>query len=108
MKPNQRKHSSKLEINDLLDDAVTNAIARRGFSEDLSDDEAASIAGGKLAVSDIAIKDIAIAGFKPIDPLPPKPICLPIYPPVCPPIKPCPPIIAGLIYIPPDKGAQLA
>ena len=111
MNPNQRKLSTQLEINDLIDDAVTNAIARRGFSQDLSDDEAASVAGGRLAVSDVAINDIAIAGFKPIDPLPTKPICLPPIKPCppqpCPP-KPCEPIIAGLIYIPPDKIAPLA
>ena len=108
MNPNKRKLSGQLEINDLIDDAVTNAIGRRGFSQDLSDDEAASVAGGALAVSKIAINDIAIAGFKPIDPLPTKPICLPPikpYPPLpcppqpCPP-KPCEPIITGLIYIP--------
>ncbi len=111
MNPNQRKLSTQLEINDLIDDAVTNAIARRGFSQDLSDDEAARIGGGALAVSDVAINDIAIAGFKPIDPLPTKPICLPPIKPCppqpCPP-KPCEPIIAGLIYIPPDKIAPLA
>ncbi|MFB2974922.1 hypothetical protein [Microseira sp. BLCC-F43] len=123
MNPNQRKPSTQLEINDLIDDAVTNAIARRGFSEDLSDEEAASVAGGRLAASEMAIDDIAIAGFKPIYPPPTKPICLPIdpiYPPIksypplpCPP-KPCPPkpcdpppIIAGLMPIP-DKGAELA
>jgi hypothetical protein len=113
MNPNKRKHSGKLEINDLLDDAVANAIARRGFSQDLSDEEAAMVGGGKLAVSEIAIDDIAIAGFKPIYPLPTKPICWPIDP-VCYPIEPCPPkpcepIIAGLIYIPPGGDvAELA
>ncbi|GET44232.1 hypothetical protein [Microseira wollei] len=122
MNPNQRKHSTQFEINDLIDDAVTNAMARRGFSEDLSDDEAASVAGGRLAVPEMAINDMMIAGYKPICPPPIKPICLPIDP-VCPPIKPyppqpcppqpCPPkpcyppVIAGLMYIP-DKGAELA
>ncbi|GET44233.1 hypothetical protein [Microseira wollei] len=115
MNPNQRKPSSQFEINDLIDDAVTNAMARRGFSEDLSDEEAASVAGGGIVLSEMAIDDMAIAGFKPIYPLPTKPICLPIDP-VCPPIKPyppqpcppqpCPPkpcyppVIAGLIAMP--------
>ena len=112
MNPNKRKLSGQLEINDLIDDAVTNAIGRRGFSQDLSDDEAASVAGGALVLSEKPIDDLTIAGFKPICPPPVKPICLPPIKPCppqpCPP-KPCePPIIAGLIYIPPDKGAPLA
>ena len=109
MNPNKRKHSGQLEINDLIDDAVTNAIARRGFSEILSNDEAAKIGGGQLQATELTLDDIAIAGFMPIDPLPTKPICLPIdtvYP--LPIIKPCEPVIAGLIYIPPGDTGELA
>ena len=95
MNPNKRKHGGQLEINDLIDDAVTNAIARRGFSETLSDDEAARIGGGQLQATELKIDDIAIAGFMPIDP-------------VCPPIKPCEPLIVGLIYPPPGDASELA
>ncbi len=53
MDGNQKKYIGRLEINDLIDDAVDNAVARRSLginSEDalsaLSYDEAARIAGG--------------------------------------------------------------
>ncbi len=53
MDGNQRKYRNQLEINDLIDDAVKNAVFRRNEvidSEDalsaLSEDEAGSIAGG--------------------------------------------------------------
>lgn len=53
MNENQQKYHSSLEINDLIDDAVKNAVARRsdlGDLEDtLSDVEAADIAGGMVS-----------------------------------------------------------
>jgi hypothetical protein len=56
--------------------------------ETLSDEEAASVAGG------LEVAAPMIAGFKPIDP---------VCPPTKPPIKPiCPPIVVGIIYSPKD------
>ncbi len=53
MDVSQKKYKSQVEINDLIDDAVKNAVSRRSEvmdSEDvlsaLSDEEAGSIAGG--------------------------------------------------------------
>ncbi|MFB2974921.1 hypothetical protein [Microseira sp. BLCC-F43] len=90
MNPNQRKPSSQFEINDLIDDAVTNAMARRGFSEDLSDEEAASVAGGVRAITNnctsVELKPIDLVTTKPslpIDLVTTKP-SLPIDPPVFP------------------------
>ncbi|MEH2378635.1 MAG: hypothetical protein V7K27_06990 [Nostoc sp.] len=46
----ERKHKGQLEINDLIDDAVKNAVERRNQGLDvedaLSDEEIKSIAGG--------------------------------------------------------------
>ncbi|MBW4616938.1 MAG: hypothetical protein KME21_27575 [Desmonostoc vinosum HA7617-LM4] len=71
----------KIEISDLLDQAVENALARRNsalHSEDdllsLSDAETTNIAGGLTTVSKI-VKPPIVLGIKPI----------------------CPPIIVGLI-----------
>ncbi|MFN6537175.1 MAG: hypothetical protein RM021_012500 [Nostoc sp. EkiNYC01] len=48
----------RLEINNLIDDAVNNAVARRNLGEDsedallsLSDEETANVAGGLASVS---------------------------------------------------------
>ncbi len=96
-----KKSNRKLEINDLIDNAIDNAVARRGLVETLSDDEAKSIGGGQsfsLSEEKISI----VAGFKPICyPIKPiEPVCYPIKPP----IKPfCPPIIVGLIAVPEDQ-----
>lgn len=114
MDVNNRKYNSQLEINDLIGDAVANAIARRSSPDaeeemfPLSNAEAANIVGGQT-------ENIAVAGFKPIsfpcDPvvLPTKPICVP---PVDPPKQPikitCPPIIVGLIALPLDNTASLS
>lgn len=53
MEETQRKYRSQVEINDLIDDAVKNAVARRNQAMDsedalsaLSGEEAKSIAGG--------------------------------------------------------------
>lgn len=52
---NQRSYKNQVKINDLIDDAVNNAVARRHQvidSQDalsaLSDEEAGSIAGGSV------------------------------------------------------------
>lgn len=99
-----KKSNCQMQINDLIDDAIANALTRR---EDgllaVSEEEAAMIAGGtgvqeaaKIAVN--VKPDITIAGFKPVEP-----ICPPVKP-TKPPVKPiCPPIIAGLIALPDDQ-----
>lgn len=98
-----KKYNNQMEINDLIDDAIANAVARRSFQENalltVSDEEAAMIAGGTGVIESTRIKvdvkqDITIAGF--------KPVCPPVKPPIiiCPPIKP--PIIAGMM-VPLDK-----
>jgi hypothetical protein len=93
-----KKHNHQIEINDLIDDAITNAITRRGLLT-VSDDEAASISGG-LAKGIVfeesklikPIHEPNVAGFKPVVP-------------ICPPPKPIhPPIVVGLIALPDDKN----
>lgn len=91
METNNRNSNNQIEINDLIDAAVSDAIARRSANyealPELSTEDAENITGG---IQSIAIaKPIAIAGYKPIRP--------PII------IKPIwPPIIVGLI-VPPHK-----
>ncbi|MEH2141014.1 hypothetical protein [Nostoc sp.] len=50
MERKERKYNGQIEINDLIDDAVKNAVARRNQGLDsenvLSDEEAKSVAGG--------------------------------------------------------------
>lgn len=79
MANNQTGRHSQFEINDLIDDAVNNAVERRNQALDadpdlsgLSEEEAANISGGQIT-------KYAIAGYRPI----------------------CPPITVGIIYIPP-------
>ncbi|MEH1892794.1 MAG: hypothetical protein V7K92_26225 [Nostoc sp.] len=49
MERKERKYNGQIEINDLIDDAVKNAVARRNQGLDLenvlSDEEAKSVAG---------------------------------------------------------------
>jgi hypothetical protein len=85
MNGKQRKYN-QFEINDLIDDAVNNAIARRGVTDSqddfsaLSDEEATKVAGGLQAI----INGIIINPNPPIvngviikpEPTPPK--CVPI------------------------------
>ncbi len=104
-----QKYSHNLEINDLIDNAIDNAAARRGLVETLSDDEAKSIGGGlSVSLPDEKISISIVAGFKPICPpiKPIEPVCYPTKPiePVCYPTKPiCPPIVVGLIALPPEQ-----
>jgi hypothetical protein len=85
-----------MEINDLIQDAISNALTRRGLLEEetllaLSDEEATRIAGGLTS-------EIKLTKFNPIEPVSPptKPTS----------IKPiCPPIIVGLIVQDYDKLA---
>jgi hypothetical protein len=64
MNNNQKQYSGLLEINDLIDDAVSNAIARRselvGLEDTLSDEESASIAGGIAEIPVIGVLDLPI------------------------------------------------
>lgn len=88
----------QIEIDDLIGDAIANAVTRRGLVETLSDEEATSIAGGLTEEQKaILIKRVpTVAGFKPIQP-------------TCPPVKPiCPPIVVGLIYLPEDERFPVA
>jgi hypothetical protein len=97
---------NQIEINDLLDDAIGNAVARRELAA-ISDDEATNIVGGLAEIKEVKFE---VAGYKPIKPIeycpPVKPPVKPpivIRPPVKPPIKPiCPPVVAGLMYYPKD------
>lgn len=89
-----KKYHRQMEISDLIDDAIANALTRRESVETLSDGEAASIAGG--ASIEEAKKPVLItypptvAGFKPIEP-PVVPIKSPII------------VTVGLIALPNDK-----
>ncbi|KAF3888915.1 MULTISPECIES: hypothetical protein [Nostocales] len=74
----------QMEINDLIDLAITNAAIRRGLVEGedclaLSDDEATKVTGGATISTDVKSINTktppTVAGFKPI----------------------CPPLIVGLI-----------
>lgn len=96
-----KKCNHQMEINDLIDDAIANAVTRRNLVETedvlfaVSDEEAVKIAGGTgvQEASRIVVPEktnITVAGFKPVNPRPPvKPIC--------------PPIIVGLIAPLDDK-----
>ncbi|MEH2308243.1 MULTISPECIES: hypothetical protein [unclassified Nostoc] len=62
MEKHKRSYNSHLEINNLIDDAVNNAVARRNQgldSEDalssVSDEEAKSVAGGIAAVATVGL-----------------------------------------------------
>ena len=96
-----KKDNRQMAINDLIQDAITNAMTRRGLVEKeeallaLSDEEAARVAGGLTSV-------ITVAAFKPIEP-----VCSPTKPT---PIKAiCPPTIVGLLPLAPRRNdAELA
>jgi hypothetical protein len=72
MDANQRNYKGQLEINDLIDDAVKNAVFRRNEvidSEDalsaLSNDEAGSIAGGITKPIPIEPISLGIIAYEP-------------------------------------------
>ncbi len=65
MEGNQRKSTGWLEINDLIDDAVNNAVARRSLGTDsedalsaLSYEEAARVAGGLTTGTVAGLKSV--------------------------------------------------
>ncbi|MDF5708073.1 MAG: hypothetical protein PUP90_10435 [Nostoc sp. S4] len=74
----ERKNSNiRLEINNLIDDAVSNAVARRNLGEDsedallnLSDEETANVEGGIASVSLVRIP--IICGLIALPPLLPQ------------------------------------
>lgn len=86
MDGNQRKYRGQLEINDLIGDAVKNAVFRRNEvkgSEDafsaLSDEEAGSIAGGITKPIPIEPISLGVIAYDPPiicgkSPLPKNPI----------------------------------
>jgi hypothetical protein len=99
MNPNKISYSG-IEINDLIDDAVANAIARRSGWETLSDREAARVAGGQA-------ESFLLEEADPIY-LPKDPICVPIQP-TKPPIKfICTPMIMGKMIAPTNKEVLLS
>jgi hypothetical protein len=100
MKPNKINYTSQLQINDLIDNAVVNAIARRSSWETLSDDEAARVAGGQT-------ESIVLEEGDPIY-LPKDPICVPIESTNRPIKFICPPLVVGIIVPPPNEEEPLA
>lgn len=112
-----KKANQQMEINDLIADAVTNAVTRRQLLETeeallgLSEEEAAGIMGGLTS-------QIADTEYKQIDPLCPPIvlglIALPddepvVYPTTKLPVKGiCPPLVVGLIALPDDEKYQLS
>lgn len=96
---NNKKHNYQLAINDLIDDAITDAVTRRELVA-LSDEEAARVGGGLTIEGDtkVAVNE-PVEGLKPIDPY---------YPPTQLPTQPVSysTIIVGLIPLP-DQGNLL-
>lgn len=80
-----KQSNHQMQINDLIDLAVSNAMLRRGLIEEdciaLSDDEATKVAGGATISREL----------KPLDIKNPKPITVAGFKPIC------PPLIIGLI-----------
>lgn len=67
MQAKETKYNSQIEINDLIDDAVKNAVTRRNEVLDseeallsMSDEEAKSVTGGVGIILGILIKPIII------------------------------------------------
>ncbi|KAB8334418.1 hypothetical protein SD80_008475 [Scytonema tolypothrichoides VB-61278] len=95
MNANKINSNGRFEINDLIDDAVKNAVARRSQvidSEDallvLAQTEAQSILGGAVAITESKISPLITGKIVAPEPTPK------------PPIKPiCPPIVLGLIAV---------
>jgi lactobin A/cerein 7B family class IIb bacteriocin len=69
MENNKQPHSSSVEINDLIEDAVSNALARRNDClSDMTDEEVKNVAGGVTTVLGVIIKLPITLGL--IDPNP--------------------------------------
>ncbi|MEH2324604.1 MAG: hypothetical protein V7K32_13720 [Nostoc sp.] len=67
MQAKERKYNNQIEINDLIDDAVKNAVTRRNEVFDseeallaMSDEEAKSVAGGVSKLNPIILGKFAI------------------------------------------------
>lgn len=77
MEAKERKYNSQIEINDLIDDAVKNAVTRRNEVLDseeallsMSDEEAKSVAGGESKLVPIILGKFPITiGLVANDPL---------------------------------------
>ncbi|MBE9037088.1 hypothetical protein [aff. Roholtiella sp. LEGE 12411] len=70
MEAKERKYNSQIEINDLIDDAVKNAVTRRNEALDseeallsMSDEEAKSVAGGASVLLPIKLFPIILGKF---------------------------------------------
>ncbi|MHC5860619.1 hypothetical protein [Nostoc sp.] len=74
MEGKERKYNSQIEINDLIDDAVKNAMTRRNeVLLSMSDEEAKSVAGGASKLVPIIVGKIFIpvtVGLVATEPLP--------------------------------------
>jgi hypothetical protein len=98
-----KKSHQQMEINDLIADAVNNAVARRELAATeegllgLSDEEAASIAGGLTS-------ETTFTELKPTDSDYPPTIAGMMPLPDDPKIQPiCEPVVVGLIYVDPTE-----
>ncbi|NMG22069.1 hypothetical protein [Brasilonema bromeliae] len=99
MNANKINSNGRFEINDLIDDAVKNAVARRSQvidSEDallvLAETEAQSIIGGAAAaISESKVSPLITGKIAVSEPTPKPPIKAVV----------CPPIIVGLIAVDP-------
>lgn len=67
MEAKERKYNNQIEINDLIDDAVKNAVTRRNEALDsgeallsMSDEESKSVAGGESKLNPIILGKIFI------------------------------------------------
>ncbi|BAY23116.1 hypothetical protein NIES2100_28800 [Calothrix sp. NIES-2100] len=114
MNDKKKQGNSHFEINDLIDDAVNNALARRSEAIlPLSDEEATSISGG-TALPTTIIHGVVINPCPQPTPFPPTIHGVVIKPPTihgvvinpCPGSTPFPPIIHGVVLNPnpPETG----
>ncbi len=95
MSDHNRKHNNQVEINDLIDDAVNNALVRRSEALlPLSDEEAQSISGGTGGTTSLLPAVLGVI-------INPNPIIHGVV--INPNPTPCPPkpIINGIVIKPP-------
>ena len=100
MNENKINYNGRFEINELIDHAVNNAVARRSQvidSEDallvLTETQAQSIVGGAAAISESKVSPVITGKIAVPEPTPkptPKPIC--------------PPIVLGIIAVDSSKA----